>query len=134
MTVEEQIRSNAEMTIAALGPASGIEGFGYNAASVKWLEGLIEHQRTRPDLDKSALSGIVSNLGSYLGECVIARFGGAWQMRDDMWCVAFDSANAVFPFNKVYKQFENGTEGGDGVYGWFTTIPAVFSTLVKPTA
>jgi len=131
VTVEEQIRANAEMTAALLGPLSHVDGFGYNAASVKWLEGFIERQRTR-GLDDRAKTKLISNLGSYLGECVIARFGGAWQLQDGMWGVAFDSGNAVFPFNKVGNQFENGTACG-GVYAWFTTIPIVFATLVKQT-
>ena len=126
MTMEEKIRANAEMTIAMLGPVSGVDGFGYNAASVEWLDGFIERQRIRPEFDDSERSQLVSNIGSYLGECVIACFGGAWQLRDGMWCVAFNSANAAFPFNKVMKQFKNGREGGDSIYSWFTMIPGVF--------
>jgi hypothetical protein len=126
MTVEDQIRANAALTIATLGPVSGIEGFGYNAASVKWLEGYIERQRNRGVLKGDGLAQIVSNLGSYLGECVIACFGGEWRLLDGMWCVAFDANNAVFPFNKISKQFRNGAEA-DGVYGWFTVIPAIMT-------
>src|SRR5262245_3783675 len=117
MTVEEQIRANSEATIASLGPISRVENFGYNADSVKWLEGFIERNRALHELPEQTTDQLVSNLGSYLGECVIACFGGAWQLQDGNWGVAFDAKNAVFPFNKVRKQFANGIE--DGVYGWF---------------
>jgi hypothetical protein len=128
MTVEEQIRANAELTISMLREVSPVPDFGYNAESVEWLQGYIEHARTQPEFssDGSKLEHLVSNLGSYLGQCVIVCFGGEWQLLDGGWAIAFDAANAVFPFNKVRKQFKNGIEGGDGIYGWFTMIPAVF--------
>ena len=129
MRVEEQIRANAERTIRAMGPISGIEAFGCNADSVKWVEGFIERQRVRPELDEDATDRLVSNLGPYLGACVIAYFGGAWRQQDGMWGVALNPGNAVFPFNKVRKQFDNGIE--DGIYCWFDSIPIVFAKYVK---
>jgi len=41
-------------------------------------------------------------------------------------CVAFNDQNAAFPLAKVRKQFDNGIDGGDGIYSFFTAIPLLF--------
>ena len=124
MTPKEMIRSNAEMAVKQLGEVSGIESFGYNAESVEWLDGFIERQRVRPECDEAFAEAFTSTLGSYLGECAIACFGGEWRQQGGSWAVGFSDENAAFPFNKVAKQFANGSE--DSVLGWFACIPALF--------
>ncbi len=125
MTPKEMIRVNAELVVSRLGPASGVEGFGYNAESVEWLDGFIERQRVRPEFaDAEAVEGIAQTLGSFLGECVVRCYGGEWRELEGSWAVDFGGGNAAFPFNKVRKQFHHGA--GDGVLGWFETIPVVF--------
>jgi len=42
------------------------------------------------------------------------------------WGVFFDDSNAVFPFAKVSKQFENGHDGGDSISSFFEVIGPVF--------
>lgn len=71
MTTQEMIRANAELVLGQLGQASGLEDFGYNAESVAWLDGFIERQRVRPDLDQTAAERMSQTLGSYLGECQV---------------------------------------------------------------
>jgi hypothetical protein len=128
--VEDRIRANAELVIQQLGPLSGLE-FGYNAESVGWVDGFIERQRNRSDIDKDTKDGLVNTLGSFLGECIIRCFGGHWQNADREWCVRFDDKNAVFPFSKVRKQFTNGPE--DSIKSFFEVIPLVFKkTIQKP--
>src|SRR5689334_682595 len=65
----EKIQANAQMTIEQLRPLSKID-FGYNAASVEWLEGYIERLRAdgqfQPEAKKDKL---ISVFGSFLGEC-----------------------------------------------------------------
>jgi hypothetical protein len=131
MRTEEKIRANAELTIKMLGPLSGIANFGYNPDSVKWVEGFIERQRVRSDLSKEEIGQLVSNLGSFLGECVIACFGGDWRQHGPTWGVAFDEKNMVLPFSKVEKQFAEGVDQGESVDGWFHTIPVMFSKYIK---
>ena len=53
--------------------------FGLNHRSVEWAEGFLERQRLRDDFDPS---GLVDVVGSFLGECVIARVGGTWHRSD----------------------------------------------------
>jgi hypothetical protein len=110
MTVQEQIRANADMVVEQLHEVSGISNFGYNAESVAWVDGFIEGQRVRPDLDDVAIHQMSQNLGSYLGECVITCHGGEWQQQEGTWAIAFNTNNAVFPLNNVRKQFVNGSE------------------------
>ncbi|MGO8816678.1 MAG: hypothetical protein ACLQVG_18735 [Terriglobia bacterium] len=118
--------ANAEMVIQQFRPLSGIE-FGYNRQSVEWLEGHIERLRQTGKLqDEATREELVNVLGSFLGECIVRRYGGAWTQREGIWCVAFDSHNVAFPFAKVAKQMENGREGGDGIGGFFSIIPEVF--------
>jgi hypothetical protein len=130
MDMQDQIKANAELVIRQLGPLSG-PGFGYNAESVAWVDGFIEQQRARPDLDPTAVDGLVNVLGSFLGECVGRCFGGQWQQVAGEWSVAFDDQNVVYPFNKVRKQFANGPR--DSIKSLFETIPALFGPLLQKT-
>ena len=132
MTDLDKLRANAELVIQNLREVSEIENFGYNAESVAWVAGFIERQRLRPDLDKAALDRLSTNLGCYLGECVIACFGGEWQLVQGSWAITFDADNAAFPFSKVQKQFANGREGGDSIQGWFEVIPELFAKVWQP--
>jgi hypothetical protein len=130
VTPQEMIRANAELVVGQLGPASGIEEFGYNAASVEWLDGFIERQRVRPEFaDEAEVERITQTLGSFLGECVIKCYGGEWREREGSWAVDFGEGNSAFPFNKVRKQFANGES--DGINSWFETIPLVFAPQLE---
>ena len=102
--------------------------FGYDAQSVAWLDGYIERQRGRPDTTPELVNGLVNAFGSYLGECVIKCYGGYWEGDAGQWRVSFDSENAVYPFSKVRKQFQNGPE--DSIKSFFEAIPIVFTSGV----
>jgi hypothetical protein len=128
--MESQIKANAELVIRQLGLLSDIV-FGYNEQSVAWVDGFIEQQRSRPELDQKAVQGLVNVLGSFLGECIIHCFGGQWREMNSEWCIAFDDQNAVYPFNKVSKQFSHGAD--DSIKHFFATIPVLFGPhLPKP--
>jgi hypothetical protein len=131
MTVQDQIRANAEFIVRKLQQVSDIENFGYNSESVAWVDGIIERQRLRTELDEAAIDRLSDNLSCYLGECVIACYGGKWQQQDGGWAVVFDAGNAVFPFNKVRKQFRNGKEQGDSIFGLFDSISVVFANSIN---
>jgi hypothetical protein len=51
--------------------------------------------------------------------------GGHWQEDSGNWGVFFDDSNAVFPFTKVMKQFENGLEGGASILSFFDLVGLV---------
>jgi hypothetical protein len=107
-------------------------GFGYNHESVKWVEQFIEQQRSPADVAANTIAKLTQILGSYLGECIIHTYSGAWRQRDNQWGVFFDESNAVFPFNKVGKQFQNGLAGGDSILSFFELIGPVI--LKRPWA
>ena len=126
--MKEQIEANAAMVIQQLRPLSGIE-FGYNRESVEWLEGYIERLRQSNELqDDATREKLTSVFGSFLGECIVRCYGGAWADREGVWGVAFDSRNAAFPFAKVVKQMQNGLK--DGIGSFFTLIPVVFAKSI----
>ena len=132
MTVRDDIRANADIVVRKLSEVSGIDDFGYNADSVTWVDGFIERQRVRSAFDEVPNDRLSRNLACYLGECVIACYGGHWQQLGGAWAIVFNADNAVFPFGKVYKQFANGREGGDSIDGWFRAIPEIFARQIGP--
>ncbi|HWA20759.1 MAG TPA: hypothetical protein VG735_00015 [Caulobacterales bacterium] len=107
------IRANAEMAVSELGGTSGMSDFGLNEKSVAWVEGFIERQRGS---DPGAL---VSVLGSFLGEAIIARAGGAWMQSEQGPGVRFANNAMCFPFAKVAKQFADGRNEGESVLGFY---------------
>ena len=122
--MEDRIKQNAELVIRQMSQVSGFD-FGYDAQSVAWLDGYIERQRARADITPEVVNGLVNVFGSYLGECVTRCYGGYWENEDGQWRVSFDRANAVYPFTKVQKQFQNGPE--DSIKSFFEVIPVVFT-------
>ncbi|MEJ0023759.1 MAG: hypothetical protein WDN76_10285 [Alphaproteobacteria bacterium] len=77
------------------------------------MEGFIERQR---GADPGAL---VSVLGSFLGEAIIAGTGGAWADSDQGPGVRFANDAMCFPFAKVAKQFADGVDEGESVLGFY---------------
>ena|SRR5262245_11100639 len=125
--MEDKIRKNAELVVEQMRKVSGID-FGYDTASVAWLDGFIERHRVRDDVDQQLIDGLVDVFGSYLGECVIRCFGGYWDNQDGHWRVSLNDAIAVYPFAKVRKQFENGSE--DSIRGFFEVIRVLFNKYI----
>jgi hypothetical protein len=127
--MEERIRANAELVIQQLRPLSGID-FGYTQESVAWVEGYIERMRNSGQFEtEEAKEKLTSVLGSFLGECLVHCYGGAWKQFEGMWCVAFNDKDMAFPFAKVAKQIDNGL--GDGIASFFNAVPAIFKDLPR---
>jgi hypothetical protein len=127
--VEERIKHNAQLVVKEMGQLSGFD-FGYDARSVAWLDGYIERQRIREDMTPELMDSLTNILGSYLGECVIACYGGNWQIEPDgQLRVSFNEDNAVYPLAKVQKQFQNGAE--DSIKSFFAVIPVLFAAANK---
>ena len=121
------IRASARILIYQLRPMSSV-GFGLNRESPAWLEGYIERLRQAGGLAGQAQRNkLASMFGSFVGECIIACYGGTWVQREGSWCVAFDKSHAVFPFLKVAKQIENGVK--DGIGGFSRGIPVQCARL-----
>jgi hypothetical protein len=122
----EAIRSNAALVVSVARDQLGHD-LAFDEKSVRWLDGYIQRQHEGGETGNR--DGLINTLGSFLGECIIQTFGGTWALVDNAWCVRFDETNAVFPFAKVAKQLENGSE--DSVLSFFTLIPILFREIRK---
>jgi hypothetical protein len=108
----------ADEVIARLAPISGID-FGRNEDSVVWVDGFIEKYRKKPnDHD-----GLIVMLGCFLGECIVAEYGGHWVNTERGWAVRFDTGDA-YPIAKVAGQFARGVAGGESIYEFYRAFPA----------
>ena len=112
------IRANADMVIAEFGPLSGLD-FAYDRSSVAWLSSYIDLQRSRL-LSSDDAEKLVSVLGCYLGEAIIRRAGGAWDVHErDEIGVCFGSGDWCFPFSKVAKHVAHGAESGQSILAFY---------------
>lgn len=97
----------------------------YNKQYVKMLDKFIEEIRLESDSELYEDNLIM--IGLSLGQCFISEYGGIWIEKDDDehtdTCVLISEVLTVFPFNKVYKQFNNGSE--DSIEGLFNCTKAI---------
>lgn len=114
----EAIKANAALVLKTFGEQS----LAYDEESVKWLDGYIE--RNRRDWDEQSGEKLVNVLGSFLGECIRLNYGGEWQTTEYGPGIAFSDGNVTFPFNKIRKQIQNGSE--DSIASFYATIPILF--------
>ena len=121
--MEDKIKENARLVIEQMRQIGGFE-FGLDPESVEKLDDYIQIQRVGSDLSPDSIRNYVNLFGSYLGECIIFCYGGYWEKEEGRWRVSFDENNAVYPFAKVQKQFDNGA--GDSIKSFFDTIPVIF--------
>lgn len=122
----ETYRKTAENVVSHFRDELSVE-LKYDEASIEWLDGYIN--RIRLKIDKENYSGLATALGAYVGETIIATYGGAWAYSEDVnqWGIRFDDGNAAFPISKVYKQLEDGEF--DSVLSFFTILPKVFEHI-----
>ncbi|KAB8142716.1 hypothetical protein F8S13_14295 [Chloroflexia bacterium SDU3-3] len=121
-----RIRANTDLVIAQLGPQSGIPGFGRNRESLAFVEQFIERTRSC-GLGSVARENMAAVFGCFLGECVIAAYGGEWEEYEGTWCVRFANGTMAFPFAKVCKLVENGLEGGDSIVSFYRVVPFILT-------
>ena len=117
-----QIRANAALVVESFAPLTDFT-FGLDSRSVEWLDGYINRIRTG-EWSEDEIDQMVSNLGSYLGEAIIAAYGGAWAQDEHGWHIRFDERNRAYPFAKMAKQLKNGPE--DLIFGFYSAIGAAF--------
>jgi hypothetical protein len=89
----------------------------YDHESLEYLDDYIK--RGRKTFEGKDQSGLVKTIGSFLGECIIANYGGHWKQDENgNWGIYFDDKNAVFPFVKVRKSLAPDSEG-DSIAGFY---------------
>lgn len=122
----DQIKHNA-MLVQSVARTQLKVNVDFDRSAVEWLDGFVTRQHENSDPNN--MSGLVSTLGSFFGECIIQTFGGEWAQCEQEWCVQFDDKNAAFPFAKIEKHLKNGRE--DSVLSMFDAIPVVFPQTGK---
>lgn len=129
MATPKDLDRIADSTLRKLRSSGGRAALGYNKLSVLWLNSYVESQR-KLTLDESTVDSLIENLGCYFGRCIIEVYGGHWMQLDGTWVVQFDEKNAVFPFNKLAKHWENGAE--DSIRSMFESIPLLYPMARSP--
>lgn len=110
INVEEESlkhRSNAALLINVFKIQKNVE-LRYDYSSLEILESYINDLKGHIDL--SQMQNILAIIGCFLGETFIENFGGKWDVFENSWMIRFNEKNGVFPFNKVFKFYENGKE------------------------
>lgn len=114
----EAIKANAALVLKTFEE----QNLDYNQESVAWLDGYIE--RNRLGWDEASAEKLSGILGAFLGECIRLNYGGEWQMTEYGLGISFSDGNAAFPFNKIRKQIENGSE--DSIASFYDSISVLF--------
>lgn len=93
----------------------------YDKEGVIALDAYIE--QIRETTEPEVRDALVTSFGAFLGEAMIASYGGRWGQQEGRWGVLIADKIWGFPFAKVLKHFEDGT--GDSVRSFFTAVPAL---------
>jgi hypothetical protein len=129
MSAPTQIKKNAQWVIDNFGPESGVPQFGYNAQSVAYLDTFLDRQGESLRASDQSTDRIVSLLGSFLGEAIIASYGGNWQQSEAGIAIVLESGAQVHfvnPFHKILKRLTNGQE--ENLHAYFARfLPQVLS-------
>lgn len=123
--MEEAIRHNAELVIKQMKDRFGVT-LSYDEESVAWLDDYIAGIRNV--LSRDIRDNLIDVFGSFFGECIRHRYGGVWMQTENGWAILFDDNNAVFPFAKMSKHFD---EEGESILGLYTSIPLVFKEVLE---
>jgi hypothetical protein len=119
MSPAQQIRENAAWVAEHIGKQSGIEPFAYTAESVRYLDQFLARQEASVKSSGLSVNKYVHLLGAYLGECIIANYGGQWQESPEGPAVCIRTraqAHWLRPFHEVYQRITNGGEDDLGRY------------------
>jgi hypothetical protein len=101
----------------------------YDDGSIRELAGFVESQRLIGD--ETSRKHLITVVGSFLGEAIIAKYGGAWVHHEQGLGIEFEDGSIGFPFIKTKKHFVNGLE--DNIYGLYRNIPALRSPDASKT-
>jgi hypothetical protein len=135
MSTPPQIKKNAQWVIDNFRPQSGLEGFGFDEESIAYLDTFIDRQGESFRANEKSLDRIVSLIGAFLGEAIIATYGGHWQQNEARISLVVETGkNTHFlqPFQKVHARITNGPE--DGLHDYFAnSLPVVLSGPSTPS-
>jgi len=113
--VSGKLRQAAELFVRLSKDAG--RDLGYDAAGVAWADQYA--QAVRPVESDDQLRVQTALLGSYLGETLIAVYGGAWVEEEGEWRVELGEGRRAFPFRTAMEQLRDG-EGS--ILGLFRSL------------
>ncbi|MGE4073401.1 MAG: DUF1444 family protein [Lysobacterales bacterium] len=91
----------------------------YDASGIRLIDQLIEDQRSH---GIAATDSFVEGIGAFFGEVLVRQFDGEWILHKERLCVLVDDKNAVFPLERVARQWANGRAGGDSISGTYESV------------
>ena len=119
--VPERLRAAAEQMVKMFADGK-IAQLKFDLDGVRWVDGYIN--RCRHEFPPGQRSGLVSYLSAFVGECIIATFGGEWTLGDHgLWGVQVTKHVWACPRAKIEKQFESGPS--ESVASFVEFIPAL---------
>jgi hypothetical protein len=130
MSPLQHIRENAAWVAENIGKQSGIEPFAYTAESVHYLEHFLVRQEALVKASELSINKYVHLLGAYLGEGILANYGGEWQESPQGLAILIRTKTRTHwlrPFDRVYKRITNGSEDNLGAY-FSEFIPQVLAS------
>jgi hypothetical protein len=81
-----------------------------DAAGVEWADQYVAAVRPVESADQLAVQTAL--VGSYLGESLIAVYGGAWSDADGEWAVEMEGGARVHPFRETEARLRGGDDAG----------------------
>ncbi len=122
VTPADEYKAVAAKVVSNFRDELGVE-LKYDEQSIEWLDGYIN--RVGPELQKESVPGLATALGAYVGETIIATYGGTWAYFEqvDQWGIRLENGEGAFPISKVYKQLEDGVF--DSILSFFTILPKI---------
>ncbi len=123
--MEDAIKYNTQLVIKQMKDRFGVT-LSNDEKSVAWLDDYIAGIRAA--LSRDITNSLIDVLGSFFGECIRHSYGGVWRQTERGWAISFDDNNAVFPFAKISKHFD---QEGESILSLYTSIPLVFKEVLK---
>jgi len=102
--VSDKLRQAAEL-FARLSKDAGRE-LGYDEAGVEWADQYAAAVRPVESDDQLRVQSAL--VGAYLGEALIASYGGAWREDEGEWGVDLADGRRAFPFRAAMEQLRDG--------------------------
>ena len=130
----DQIKANAKFVAERFGPQSEVSSFGCNTESVAYLDKFISRQIRTVRKDQQSQERFTGLFGSFLGECVVALYGGTWVESKDGIHIEVPGNGLVHfvqPFQKVSRRIQIGeSESLENYFG--NLLPAALGPPVPP--
>ena len=119
MMTPESVHALAVQGLAWARQVADRPQLGFDAEAVAWIDDFVRQQRLL-GIEQAKVTEYTVCLGSILGECVMAGYGGKWQRYGTEWMVDFGAGHHQRPYFAVLQQFE--APAAPRVLDWYHAI------------